>query len=57
MSDTPLPPGSLPGFHSTILVIDDQATNVDLLRRVLATGGYHAVEGITDPFLAAVFGW
>jgi putative two-component system response regulator len=31
-----------------ILIVDDEETNVDVLRRILQTAGYTAVHGITD---------
>ena len=39
--------------EARILVIDDQPANVALLEDLLEQAGYTAVEGVTDPRLAA----
>src|ERR1700675_3594327 len=35
--------------EARILIVDDEQGNVDLLKRVLALGGYEHVWGTTDP--------
>ena len=42
-------PGSADVFHSTILVVDDQESNVRLLEFALRRGGYVAVSSTTNP--------
>ncbi len=42
-------------FHSTILIIDDEQANVDLLLELLQTLGYVNVRGITDSRLSTQF--
>ncbi|MES1260562.1 MAG: response regulator, partial [Acidobacteriota bacterium] len=39
-------------LSARILIVDDQETNVDLLRRMLRSAGYSDVSGITDPLQA-----
>ncbi|MBS4095816.1 MAG: response regulator [Sulfuricella sp.] len=42
--------GSFEILNAKILVVDDQEPNVRLLERILASVGYTAVTGTTDPF-------
>jgi putative two-component system response regulator len=35
--------------NARVLIIDDQATNVRLLHRMLTVAGYHEIRGITEP--------
>ena len=38
--------------NATILIIDDQESNLRLLERVLISAGYHAFVSSTDPLKA-----
>ena len=46
-----------PITNARILVVDDQETNVVLLRTLLAQAGYTDVRGITDPRAAVATFW
>lgn len=35
--------------HARILVVDDEETNVQSLKKILARAGYGGVEGTTEP--------
>lgn len=35
--------------HARILIVDDRLDNIELLRQMLGTAGYTAIEGITQP--------
>ena len=39
--------------HARILIVDDEAGNIDLLRRVLERAGFHKLDVTTDPREAA----
>src|SRR5215510_8673088 len=41
-----------PGTDATILIIDDQESNLRLLERVLISAGYHSFISSTDPLKA-----
>jgi CheY-like chemotaxis protein len=40
-------------FHARILIVDDQAVNVELLEFLLKSTGYQAVTSTTDPRVVA----